>query len=50
VTESEIIIFLDVILQMEHDMQDGLTNYWATMEHFYTPFYSLTNDIKADVL
>jgi hypothetical protein len=45
-TESEIVLFLFVIIQMGCDIQDRLTDYWATMEQFYTPFYNST--IKRD--
>jgi hypothetical protein len=46
VTESEIFLTLAVIIQMGYDIRDRLTDYWATMEQFYTPFYS--NTIKRD--
>jgi hypothetical protein len=39
---------LAVIIQMGHDIRDKLTDYWATMEQLYTPFYS--NTIKRDRL
>jgi hypothetical protein len=46
VTEHEISLFLAITIQMGHCIRDQLTDYWATMDQFYTPFYS--NTIKRD--
>jgi hypothetical protein len=40
-TEFEIFLSLAVIMQMVH-IRDSLTDYWSTMEQFYTPFYCNT--------
>jgi hypothetical protein len=40
VTEAEMFVFLAITIQMGHCILDKLTDYWATMEQFYTPFYS----------
>jgi hypothetical protein len=40
VTESDIFLFLAVIIQMERDIQERLTDYWVTVEHFCTLFCS----------
>ncbi|PNF43126.1 hypothetical protein B7P43_G18025 [Cryptotermes secundus] len=42
VTESEMFLFLGIIIQMGHDIRDRLTDYWSTAEQFATPFYSKT--------
>lgn len=39
-TESKIVLLLAMIMQMGHDILNTLTDYWATVEQFYTPFCS----------
>jgi hypothetical protein len=46
VTETEMFLFLALIIQMGHDIRDSLADYWSTIEQFFTPFYSTT--IKRD--
>ncbi|PNF42225.1 hypothetical protein B7P43_G05522, partial [Cryptotermes secundus] len=46
VTDSEIFLFLGIIIQMGHDIRDRLKDYWSTVEQFATPFYS--NTMKHD--
>jgi hypothetical protein len=46
VTEAEMFVFLAITVQMGHCIRDQLTDYWATMEQFYMPFYS--NMMKQD--
>ncbi|PNF42631.1 hypothetical protein B7P43_G01270 [Cryptotermes secundus] len=42
VTESEMFLFLGIIIQMGHDIRGRLKDYWSTLEQFATPFYSKT--------
>jgi hypothetical protein len=42
VTESEMFLFLAIIIQMGHNVRDGLADYWLTIEQFLTPFYGTT--------
>ncbi|PNF40831.1 hypothetical protein B7P43_G16582 [Cryptotermes secundus] len=42
VTESEMFLFLGIIIQMGHDNRGRLKDYWPTLEQFATPFYSKT--------
>jgi hypothetical protein len=46
VTDSEMFLFLGIIVQMGHDIRDRLRDYWSTTEQFFTPFYS--NTMKRD--
>jgi hypothetical protein len=46
VTDSEMFLFLAIIIQMGHDVRDTLKDYWSTAEQFATPFYS--NTMKRD--
>jgi hypothetical protein len=46
VTDSEIFLFLGIIIQMDHDIRDRIRDYWVTSEKFLTPFYS--NTLKHD--
>ena len=39
VTEAEMFVFLALTIQMGHGVRDKLTDYWATMDQQYTPFY-----------
>ncbi len=38
-SESEMWVFLALILQMGHDVRDKVTDYWSKMDQFYTPFF-----------
>ena len=40
VTDAEMFSFLAIIILMGHNLHDRLRDYWATSDHFYTPFYS----------
>ena len=40
VNEAEMFVFLAITVQMGHGLGDQLTDCWAKMDHFYTPFYS----------
>jgi hypothetical protein len=42
VTESEMFLFLAIIVQMGHDIRYSLADYWSMTEQFHTPFYSKT--------
>jgi hypothetical protein len=42
VTESEMFLFLAIIIQMGHDIWDSLADHWSTIKQFLTPFYSTT--------
>jgi len=33
-------IFLDIIIQVGHDIRDTMNNYWSSLEQFCTPFYN----------
>jgi hypothetical protein len=46
VTQAEMLVFLAITIQMGHDLWDKLTDYWATSDQLYTPFY--TNAMKPD--
>jgi hypothetical protein len=46
VTDSEMFLFLGIIIQMGHDIRDRIKDYWSTAEQFHTPFYS--NAMKRD--
>jgi hypothetical protein len=46
VTESEMLVFLAIKIQMGHCTRDKLTDYWSKAENFYTSFYS--NAMKRD--
>ncbi|PNF38713.1 hypothetical protein B7P43_G16719 [Cryptotermes secundus] len=46
VTDSQMFLFLGIIIQMGHDIRDRLKDYWSTAEQFATPFYS--NTMKRD--
>jgi hypothetical protein len=46
VNESEIFLFLAIIVQMGHDLRDSLTDFWSTIEQFLPPFY---DTIKCDI-
>ena len=39
VTEAEMFVFLALTIQMGHCVRDKLTDYWATVDQLYTPFY-----------
>jgi hypothetical protein len=39
ITESEMFLFLVVVIQMGHDIHDNLKDYWSTTEQFLSPFY-----------
>ena len=39
VTEAETFVFLALTIQMGHGVRDKLTDYWATVDQLYTPFY-----------
>ena len=39
VTEAEMFVFLALTIQMGHGVRDKLTDYWATVDQQYTPFY-----------
>jgi len=38
-TEVEMFVFLALTIQMGHGRRDKLTDYWATVDQLYTPFY-----------
>ena len=40
VIEAEMFVFLALTIQMGHGVRDKLTDYWATLDQLYTPFYS----------
>jgi hypothetical protein len=40
ITESEMLLFLALIIQMGHDVRDDLNDYWTVNGQFLTPFYS----------
>jgi len=40
ITEAEMFVFLALTIQMGHGIRDKLTDYWATVDQLYTPFYS----------
>jgi hypothetical protein len=42
IIECEIFLFLAIIVQMGHDIQNSLKDYWMVTEQFRTPFYSKT--------
>jgi hypothetical protein len=42
ITIEELYKFLATIIQMGHDQQDSLKNYWSRDEHYYTPVYHNT--------
>ncbi|PNF22859.1 hypothetical protein B7P43_G16576, partial [Cryptotermes secundus] len=42
VTESEMFLFLEIIIKMGHDIGERLTDYWPNLKQFATPFYSET--------
>jgi len=39
VTEAKMFVFLALTIQMGHGVRDKLTDYWATVDQLYTPFY-----------
>ena len=39
VIEAEMFVFLALTIQMGHGIRDKLTDYWATVDQLYTPFY-----------
>jgi hypothetical protein len=39
VTKFEMFVFLALTIQMGHGIRDNLTDYWATLDQLYTPFY-----------
>jgi hypothetical protein len=39
-TDSEMFLFLGIVIQMGHDIRDRIKDYWSTAEQFHTPFYS----------
>ena len=39
VTGAKMFVFLALIIQMGHGVRDKLTDYWATVDQLYTPFY-----------
>ena len=39
-TEAEMFVFVAVTIQMGHCLPDQLTDHWAKLDQFYTPFYS----------
>jgi hypothetical protein len=38
VTESIIFLLLEIIVQLGHDIQDSLADYWLMTEQFHTPY------------
>jgi hypothetical protein len=42
VTDSEMFLFLVIIIQMGNDIRDRIKDYWSTAEQFHAPFYSNT--------
>jgi hypothetical protein len=42
VTESEMFPFLEIIVQLGHDIPDKLKDCWSTTEQFFSPFYCKT--------
>jgi hypothetical protein len=42
VTETEMLVFLAITLQMEHCIRDKMTDYWSTSYSFHSSFYSNT--------
>jgi hypothetical protein len=40
VTESEIFLFLAIIILMGHDTHDSLKDCWSTTEHFFSHLYA----------
>jgi hypothetical protein len=43
VTDSEMFLFLGIIVQMGHNIRDRLRDYWSTTEQFLTKFYIATS-------
>jgi hypothetical protein len=43
---SEMFLFLALIIQMGHDIQDAMKEYWSTLDQFYMAF--CTNTMKCD--
>jgi hypothetical protein len=41
-TTEELYKFLAIIIQIGHDQQDSLKDYWSRDEQYYTPFYHNT--------
>ena len=39
VTEAKMFVFLALTIRMGHGVKDKLTDYWATVDQLYTPFY-----------
>ena len=39
VTEAEMFVFLALTIQMGRGVRDKLTDYWATKDQLYIPFY-----------
>ena len=37
--EAEMFVFVVLTIQMGHGIRDKLTDYWATVDQLYTPFY-----------
>jgi hypothetical protein len=42
VNESEMFLFLVIIIQMGHDIHDKLKDCWSTTELLFSPFYGKT--------
>jgi len=40
VTEAEMFVFLALTIQIGHGVRDTITDYCATLDQLYTPFYS----------
>jgi len=38
-TEAKMFVFLALTIQMGHGVRDKLTDYWATVDQLYIPFY-----------
>jgi hypothetical protein len=41
------LVFLAITTEMGHDLWDRLTDYWATSDQLYMPFYNETGQISS---
>ena len=48
ITEATMFVFLVLTIQMGHSVSAQLTDYWATIDQLYTPFYS--SMMKQDIV
>ena len=41
ITDAKMFVFVALTMQMGHGVRDKLTDYWATVDQQYTPFYRI---------